>query len=178
MKVTLEDRVVRLRHAFDESFGVPAAPQEELVDFLLVQVATSRFALRLSEISGVVKGQAVVRIPTRRRELLGLSCVRGAVLSVYSMATILGLPETASSTSWLALSERPDPVAVAFLALDGFVRVPRSSAPQAPGSEGLPRLTLGVLNVEATACPIVDLRRMFDGIRRPAESAGRTRSGL
>lgn len=178
MKTILEDRAVRLRDEFDERFATPAAStREEFVDFLLVQVAAHRFALRLSQIAGLTRSLPVVSVPSGRTELLGLSSIRGTILSVYSMAKMLGLAEAPPSTSWLALSGNPDPIAVAFHELDGFVRVPSSSALQAPSSEEASRLTRGVLRVAAMARPIVDLRLMFDTIRRVAGRPGSARSG-
>ncbi|HXX68962.1 MAG TPA: chemotaxis protein CheW [Polyangiaceae bacterium] len=177
MKVALEDNAWRLRQAFDDSFAAPAvAPGEELLDFLLVQVTTRRFAVRLSEIAGVTRSQAIVRLPTGRKELLGLSCIRGAIRSVYSMAAMLGLSETQPPMPWLALSERPDPVAVAFDALDGFVRVPRSLVLEAARSDDRDRLTRGVINLDTMTRPIVDMQRLLDTIRKPAGHRGPPRS--
>jgi chemotaxis signal transduction protein len=162
------DRAAGLRRAFDAQFAErPAVRAADLEDFLLVGVSGLPYALRLSEIAGVAKSPTLCAVPTRRRELLGLTGIRGKAVCVYGLAAVLGLPETGGPEAWLALGPGDDVVAVAFERLDGFVRVAASNTVDAAGGEQ--PLVRGVLRGDAMARPIVDLGRVFALARRSSE---------
>lgn len=162
-------RAAALRREFDSQFARLARETSETDDYLLVQSGGLPYALRLAQLGGVAKvaeGQVVAAAPARRREFLGLVGVRGTVVGVYGMATLLGGDDRAHRCPWLALSSGSHPVALAFDQLDAFVRVDRQSvhddvSPDAPG-----RFVRGVLQTASTARPIVDLAKIFAVVRR------------
>ena len=118
------DRAAEMRAAFDRSFAgrarLDAAPCE---DFLAIRVASDSYAIRCSEISGLVAGKSITRVPSRAAALLGLGGFRGAIMPVYSLAALLG-HALAPAPRWIVIASGL-PVALAFEALDGNRRVSR-----------------------------------------------------
>jgi purine-binding chemotaxis protein CheW len=166
------ERAAALRREFDAQFaGAPRAiPDTE--DFLLVRVGARPYALRLVQLGGIAKGRVLVSAPARSPGFLGLAGIRGMVVGVYGMATLLSGEERASSTPWLALSGGDDPVALAFEQLDAFARVESSSVHDDADGDAPGRLTRGVLKTPLAARPVVDLVRMFAVVRRSDGAAG------
>jgi purine-binding chemotaxis protein CheW len=123
----LGSRAHAMRGAFDRAFSEPhahAAASTE--DLLAVGVAGDAYALKVSELAGLVYGRKIVALPSRAPHLLGIAGVRGALVPVYALAGVLGYEGARSAAPWLALCGRQDPVALAFEQLDGFLRVPRT----------------------------------------------------
>jgi chemotaxis signal transduction protein len=110
-----------LRRAFDASFAVLGDAGAAHVDLLAVTIAGHPHAIRLSEIAGMFVGRTIARTPTRRVELLGLAGFRGAIVPVFDLAMLLGLPR-ASSPRWIAIASQAR-VGLAFDAFDGHRRV-------------------------------------------------------
>jgi chemotaxis signal transduction protein len=166
------ERAAALRREFDAQFaGVPrATPDTE--DFLLVRIAARPYALRLAQLGGIAKGRALVPAPARSPGFLGLVGIRGMVVGVYGMATLLAGEERASSTPWLALSGGHEPIALAFEQLDAFARVERSSVHDDADGDAPGRLTRGVLVTPLATRPVVELTRMFAVVRRSDGAAG------
>jgi chemotaxis signal transduction protein len=124
----LDRRAADLRAEFDDVFARPAGlVVAATVDLLALRVAGDRFALRTSELGGLLRSTKVVPLASGRPELVGLAGVRGALMTVYSLATLLGYAARSDGVRWLAVCAGPDPVALAFEELDGFQRVPQSS---------------------------------------------------
>jgi purine-binding chemotaxis protein CheW len=117
-------RAAELREAFDRAFAAPpAGAAPETVGLLLVWVGAAPYALRVSDLSGLVRRRKVAPLPGGRVELLGVAGIRGSLVSVYGLAALLGHATAPLETPWLALSASPDPVALAFEELEGFLRV-------------------------------------------------------
>jgi chemotaxis signal transduction protein len=157
------DPVGDLRKAFDQSFAEapdPGATQTE--DFLAIRVAGDPYALRLKELSGLTSARAIVPLPSRRADLLGVSGVRGSLVSVYSMAALLGYGSIAAPTPWLALCRADNLVAFAFELLDGFHRVARTDLYGAdrvdPSAAGVVDASC-LIRIGKTIHRVVDLRR-------------------
>jgi chemotaxis signal transduction protein len=124
----LDRRAADLRTEFDDVFARPAgAVVAATVDLLALRVAGDRYALRTAELAGLLRSTKVVPLASGRPELVGLAGVRGALMTVYSLATLLGYAARSDGVRWLAVCAGPDPVALAFDELDGFQRVPQSS---------------------------------------------------
>jgi chemotaxis signal transduction protein len=165
------ERAAVLRREFDAQFAAAPRATPASEDFLLVRVAGRPYALRLAQLGGIAKGRVVVPAPARAPAFLGLVGIRGMVVGAYGMATLLTGEGHSPSTLWLALSGGDHPVALAFEQLDAFVRVDRSSVHDDAEQDAPGRLTRGVLKTALAARPIVDLKRMFDTVRR-SDGAG------
>ncbi len=120
----LHDRAAELRRVFDRSFAerrrLDPTPTE---DFLAIRVASESYAIRCSEISGLIADKKITRVPSRAATLYGMGGFRGAVMPVYSLAALLGHP-MAAMPRWMVIASDL-PVALAFEALDGNLRVSR-----------------------------------------------------
>ena len=115
----------QLRRQFDRSFSEPyRPPPAPFVDLLAIRLAGRRHALRQDQVSGLVARRPVVAIPSANRHLLGLAGIRGALVPVFSLATLAGVEESGEQPQWLVLCGREEPLALAFQDLEGYVRIP------------------------------------------------------
>jgi chemotaxis signal transduction protein len=170
----LGERAAQLRDLFDQSFR--SAPAESVLpteDFLLIRVADLPYAMRVSQVSAVAAHRRVVPVPSRRADLLGLAGIRGGLVCVFDLATLLG-HAPGSAANWLAMCGDTEPVGLAFEELEVFARAARADVhDDAPGAKGL---VGGVVRTGPIARPIVDLDAIAEVIRGRAGAAGDTRS--
>ena len=124
----VESKAAELRQAFDLSFALPP-PQasQEFEDLLAIRVAGDPYAIRLSDIVGIVAGRRVIPVPTVTLDLLGLAGIRGDVVSVFGLASILGYGQAPGSPRWMILCGAEEPIALAFSDFEGYLRLPKSS---------------------------------------------------
>lgn len=109
-----------LKAQFDASFQHPPATAErQQEEFLLIRVGHQSYALRLSQVSGVVKGKTVTPLPGAPPQLRGVACFRGQLVSVFDLAAWLGQP--VGEAEWMALVEAPPSgkLALTFDAMEG-----------------------------------------------------------
>jgi len=133
MSRSLDDRAADMRRAFDRSFaGAPTEASAAVHDLVAIQIGGDPHALRLTEIDGLFVDRAVVPVPSRIRELLGIVGFRSALVPVFDLAALLGYPAAASR--WIATVGRRG-IGFAFEAFDGHLRVASEAiAPCAPGA--------------------------------------------
>jgi len=166
---SLEETLRDLRESFDQSFAIaPVVEGDGLEDILAVRIAGDPYGLRMREIRGLVATRRVVPVPSRRPELLGVAGHRGAVVTVYSLAALLGYPVDVAPTPWLALVGESEPLGFGFAAFDGFFRA-RGSDLRAAEEHG--RATLHVRSVVVMGN---QLRRVVDvpSVLRTLEARG------
>jgi hypothetical protein len=145
------DRATALRRAFDESFAAAPIERELTEDFLAIRVAGEPFAFRMTDIARVAEAPKIVGVPSVRASVLGVAAIRGALVSVHSLAALLGYANASSRHAWIALLQGVEATSVAFDALDGFVRAPRGK--------------LDVLRSGEVSRPIVDIGKVIASIR-------------
>ncbi|HEY4954890.1 MAG TPA: chemotaxis protein CheW [Gemmatimonadaceae bacterium] len=124
----VESKAAELRQAFDLSFALPP-PQasEEVEDLLAIRVAGDPYAIRLRDIAGMVAGRKVVPVSAVTLDLLGLAGIRGGVVPVFGLASILGYGQAPGSPRWMILCGAEEPIALAFSDFEGYLRLPKSS---------------------------------------------------
>jgi purine-binding chemotaxis protein CheW len=124
----VEIKAAELRQAFDLSFALPP-PQalREVEDLLTIRVAGDPYAIRLCDIAGMVTGRKVVPVPAATLDLLGLAGIRGGVVPVFGLASILGYSQAPGSPRWMILCGTEEPIALAFSDFEGYLRLPKSS---------------------------------------------------
>ena len=124
----VESKAAALRQAFDLSFALPPPPaSQEVEDLLMLRVAGNPYAIRLRDIAGMVAGRKVVPVPAVTLDLLGLAGIRGGVVPVFGLASILGYGEIPGSLRWMILCGAEEPIALAFSGFEGYLRLPKSS---------------------------------------------------
>ena len=119
-------KAAELRGAFDRERALPFAARavEQAENLISICVSGDAYAIRTSEISGLVTDRKIVGFPTPISELLGIAAVRGVLLPVYSLAALLGYAAETEQTRWLVLCANEEPFALAFSGLEGYMRVP------------------------------------------------------
>jgi chemotaxis signal transduction protein len=119
---TVRARLRELQVAFDRSYIEPAAPRPaEPEDLLAIDVAGHPYALRVRELLGMYVERRITPLPAAPAELLGLAAVRGELVAVYDLASLLGYSR-AEAPRYLIVG-RGRAVAFAFATLHGHVRV-------------------------------------------------------
>lgn len=123
----VSEKVAELRHSFDETWAAPfSEATEELPDSLLsIRVSGDAYAIKVSEIVGLVTGRKIVSVPAPIPELLGLAGIRGTLVPVYSLKAILGYGSDDEQPRWLALCGTEECFAVAFHEFEGYLRIAR-----------------------------------------------------
>ncbi|GGM29919.1 chemotaxis protein CheW [Dactylosporangium sucinum] len=163
MNALLAQRLADLREAFDRSFTEP--PRQEVAghdDLLAIRAGGQRYALRLTQAAGLFPDRPVTRLPGPLPALLGVAGFRGSIVPVYDLAAVFG--GTAAGTGagtgtarWLVLAAGAPPVALAFEALDGHLRVPRDRVVEEATGHGPRGCLRGIVPLDDGARPIVDV---------------------
>ncbi len=127
-----------LHDAFDASFARRVEDREEgWMDFLAIQSAGTAYALQVDQLASLETARRVQPLPGGRPGLMGLAGVRGRLVPVFALGALLGHPEGAQETRWLAVVGREDPLGFAFPQFEGYLRVsPEALAPVAEGTAG------------------------------------------
>lgn len=128
-------RAEDLQAVFDRGFAERAAPStEETADLLAISIYRNPYALCLEAISGLHADKRITRIPVQKPALLGIAGFRGAILPVYDLGALIGLP-AAEKPHWLAIVAKAG-LAVAFEAFEGHLRVPANTLVPSDSKEG------------------------------------------
>ena len=128
--------VAELSAAFDRSFALPpidAPPGIE--DFINIRVVGDPYAVRLAEITAVVARRTVIPVPASSRHFLGLAGIRGGIVPVFGLASMLGYAGDSDAPAWMVLVGVEEPIALAFSEFEGHLRLP-ASAIHASASRG------------------------------------------
>ncbi|GEJ55405.1 chemotaxis protein CheW [Anaeromyxobacter diazotrophicus] len=150
-RATLEE----LRAEFDAAFDAPpAGPAPAEVPLLVLRAGAGRVAVRALETGGLVACGRIEPVPSRRRELLGVTGLRGTLLPVYGLARLLGLEEGGEAPRWLLLAGGPARLGLAFGALEAYRRVPAAALEAARGGAGPLR---ELVRLEGAAVPVASL---------------------
>ena len=97
-------RASELRDEFDRSFAVaPAGDTSTPYELLQIELAGEPYALALSEIRSLHVDLAIVPVPSRAPALLGVIALRGAIVPVYDLRRLLGLP-TDRPSRWVVVA--------------------------------------------------------------------------
>jgi len=125
--LVIGNKAAELRQAFDLSFAVPP-PQtsQEIENLLAIRVAGDPHAIRLCEIDGIVTGRKVIAVPAAALDFLGLVGIRGDIVPVFGLASVLGYSEPPESLRWMIRCGTNDPIGLAFSDFDGYLRLPKS----------------------------------------------------
>ena len=154
----LEQRLLGFREAFDRAFALaPATAVEMLDDLLAIRVAGDPYALRMRDLTGLVASGKIVPLPSPRPELLGVAGIRGSLVTIYSLASLLGYGADGQRTSWVALAGTPQRVGLGFDDFEGFLRVQAADVHGAdPAARAGPHLG-EVVRVRNVSHRIVDI---------------------
>lgn len=149
-----------LRRAFDAGFA-QAPPREEVAheDLLAIRLGSSPYAVRLSEVAEILVDRRVTPLPSALPELLGVVSARGAILPVYHLRAVLGLPGAPEAGRWLLVTARA-PVALAFDQCEGRFRTPREAVVRDTGGAG----THEIVSADLLLRPVLHLPAVLETI--------------
>lgn len=172
-----EGTAAELRRAFDLSFALPPSRAvDEAEDLLAIRVAGDPYAVRVRDLAGVVTGRTVVGVPAATPDLLGLAGIRGGVVPVFGLASLLGHGQPPGSPRWMILCGAGEPLALAFSDFDGYLRLPRASLHAGEGLRAAHRYVDQVASTPAGARPVISLPLVVAAIRDRSGRHGRQRS--
>jgi purine-binding chemotaxis protein CheW len=150
-------RLAELRTGFDDSFAEPPRQHDtEYRELLAVRAGQRRYALHLSQTSGLHSDRPITALPGPLPALLGVAGFSGTIIPVYDLGTLLGHP-TAEPPRWLVVAVGTPLVAFAFHDLDGHLRVPGESIVAEPAGAGRGGGVRGMVPLPGGTRPIVDL---------------------
>src|SRR6185369_17199599 len=107
-KISPREDLERLKSSFDGAFQEVTLPSGgDLPHFLIVHAARAIFALDLADLAGVILAPRIIPVPPQKPGLLGLAAVKGRLVSVYSLAYLVGAGDTDGEPHrWIALCRR------------------------------------------------------------------------
>lgn len=174
----IAQKVVELRCAFDQSRAAPfsSGSEEHTEDLLTIRVSRDAYAVKVSEITGLVTGKTVVGLPSPIPELLGLVGIRGALIPAYSLGGLLGYAAEVEQGRWLALCEADDSFALAFSSFEGYVRVPREELYSAEAKDGARTHIKQAVRAAGIIRGIVSVPSVLEAITKRVHKAVHVRS--
>jgi chemotaxis signal transduction protein len=163
----MANRAADFRNAFDKTYALPRVSGENTAgeDFLAIRIAGDGYAIRLREISGLVKGRRIVACPSEVPEFQGIAGVRGTLVSVYSLPALLGYHIDIERAPWLLLCGGEESIGFAFTEFTGFARalpgqIYSETGRNAPSTQSA--RTAQVLRVGREVRAIVSIHRLLE----------------
>jgi purine-binding chemotaxis protein CheW len=145
-----------LRQEFDRAFArAPERKDDHTLDLLGITLFGAAYALRLADVAGLYAGKKIARVPASRPGLLGIAGFRGAILPVYDLAALIGLPASVRP-KWLAVAKSGD-VAIAFDSFDGHLRVPEAAVAVNEYKDGVRRFVSHLTQSDEGLRGVIDL---------------------
>jgi len=160
-----------LRQQFDSGFSrAPRTDDAEVETLLAIRVGPEPYALRLTEISGLVAGKAFTRVPAPAQALIGIADLRGSIVAAYDLRVVFG-QVGATQPRWLALTATDTTVGLAFDHFEGHLRVPRATIPVEEEAEHRQAGARQVLRVAGIARMIIQIPSVVDAIKNASVMA-------
>lgn len=171
MDSPLAGRAAELRRRFDRSFAEPPRGRPAAtVDLLAIRLGGEPCALPLAAVAGLFADKKFTRLPQAVPECLGIAGFRGSVVPVYDLRALLGGGAGGAPPRWLVVAAG-SPVALAFDAFDGHLRMPLDAlAPLRPGESARPHVR-ELTYASAAEVPLrslIDLESVVAAIRQRA----------
>jgi len=164
------ERVAEMRLAFDRTFADRVHVDTTATESLLaIRVGAQSCAIRLSEITGLFVDKKITPVPGGGAALLGIAGFRGAIVPVYSLQTLLGQsgdPPGSRTPRWLVIAAAA-PVALAFEALEGQLRVPPDAILPRQSRAETKSFAWEFVQMQNLAWPIMHLSSVLDAIKTP-----------
>jgi chemotaxis signal transduction protein len=170
---TTASKAVELRNTFDRARAIPLSTGaiEQVESLLSVRVAGDPYAIRVSEISGLANDRKVVAFPSSIPELLGVAGIRGGLVSVYSLAALLGYGREAGQARWLVLCGAEESVGLAFSDFEGYFTVPLTQVYATDQRDAARAGVKHVLRAAEMVCAIVSIPDLLELIKRRCDNS-------
>jgi len=164
----------KLRSEFDgaRAFPPPAAAGSHTVNLLAIVVAGDPYAFPVGEISGLAHDRKIVFVPSSVPELLGIAGIRGAVVPVYSLASLLGYGGAQEQPRWLVLCGGPQTVGFAFGGFEGNLRVPMAHIYETAAEDATHEHVRHVVRTQGLVRGVIAAAQLVDFVKRRCGSNG------
>lgn len=164
----IASRADDFRRAFDLAFSrPPRTGTGRNVELLAIRVCGDPWALRLSEVAGLLAGRRITPAPSAVPEFLGLVGFRGGLHTAYSLRGFLGYPP-GDTPRWIVLVKAGDLVGLAFDEYEGYRSVPQEDLVPAPeGAHGHAREVARILDVPHPVLTVSSLTEAINRRSRP-----------
>jgi chemotaxis signal transduction protein len=156
----------RLRRDFDASFALAPASAPERDDLLLVRVAGDHFAIRVCDITALIAKPKIVAVPATATALLGLSGIRGQLVPVFALPSLLGYSDSDDAPAWLLLCDREQPLGLAFSGFEGHLRLLDRQRQLRPDASTAHAFVSEIAETDSGLRHIIDLPRVLAAIRK------------
>jgi purine-binding chemotaxis protein CheW len=171
---SLSAKARELRQVFDATFAVPPPPPAPpAVALLLVRAGGEVLAVRRTELTGFVQGEALALAPGQSPAFLGLVGVRGGLYPVWSLAGLVGGPTVpAGAACWLLLAaaRAEAPCAFACEAFEKMIFVPETAFANPARRDAANSLTQAMVSWGNALVPVVDLPALQADLWKRKES--------
>ncbi|MGH9017977.1 MAG: chemotaxis protein CheW [Acidimicrobiales bacterium] len=115
----------RLRQEFDAAFeGAPTDTVDDYEDVLGIRIGDTPHVISIADVAAIRLDTAVTELPGSPGVLRGVAGCSGALVSVFDLAALIGLPQ-ALAPRWLVLAAADRSVGLAFDEFEGHRRIPR-----------------------------------------------------
>ena len=151
-----------LRRDFDNGFALPPRERNgEALDLLALRVGADSYAVRVAEIKGVSATRGASNVPSLDAELEGLVGIRGVLVPLFGLASLLGCTERGQASRWFLLVGEGEQLGLGFQALDGYLKC--STAALSPATEtGRPGVCVPeVLSLGDRVLPVISIPRLI-----------------
>lgn len=169
-------KVAELKRMFDQTFAeAPRSDASPTDDLLAISIGSDPYAIRLSEVAGLLSDRRVTWLPGSVPELIGLMGLRGALVPVYDLRALLGYPR-GTVPRWFLITAATQ-VALAFDRFDGHLRVSRAAVSTGSAQRGATQLPCvrEIVRTDAFVRPIVDMHAVLDAIAALVASTERSK---
>jgi purine-binding chemotaxis protein CheW len=174
MTTTVSDLAVRtahLREAFDRTFAEPArTAAEPTLDVMAVGVSGERYALCLTELTGLHSDRPVTPCPSVQPAMIGLACLRGLPVAVYDLGLLIGHAASVNPRWTVGVAASPE-IALAFDELDGHLRVPATVWTTSPTANAEPGAGWRAVRIGDTTRMAVSVATVLRGVSAAVDAA-------
>ena len=159
--ISTASRAEELRRLFDASFAEAPPTTAAYENVLNISCGPMACAIRVSDISGIFADVKITRVPSALPELLGIAALRGSLVPVYDLRTLLG-HSADTRPRWVAVMAATR-LGLAFDAVEGQKRVPCDAIVSQHRDDMLPHVR-EIAQIDGAARPIVPIRSLMEDI--------------
>jgi hypothetical protein len=128
-----------MRREFDAAFGSPPAPEPPPRERLLRVAAGGRgWFVRTRELAAVLACGEVVAVPGAGRGLLGLASVRGQVLPLFALTSLIDPAAPAERARLILVAAGGPGIGIGVSSVDGLAELPEEAVRAGAGGRPMP----------------------------------------
>lgn len=140
---------------------------------LVFGVGAERFAVPLAAVDEVIDAPTLRRMPDASRAVLGVTTVRGALVTVYDPRPVLNVDGIVNDAA-LLFQRNGGRVALAVETLYETIVIESHDVRPAPTSAGSDRSLLGLVRRGTDLIAVLDAGALLDAVAAMAETGERT----